>query len=529
MLFKEEKLLPPSWAKPKLADLFLDPKSEIVDGPFGSNLKASEYENAGVPIIRIQNVERFRFINKNIKYVTQDKADFLKRHTYKPGDLAITKLGDPLGKVCLMPESFPGGVIVADIVRARLSHQHVSKEFLVYLLNSDAVIRQFKEKTKGTTRARVNLSHIRNLEISLPPYSEQLKLVNKIEEIFSELDSGVESLNKAIKQLKTYRQAVLKAAFEGKLTEKWRKENIGKLTSPEKLIHQIEENRKLINPDKFKVTGRKEATSSSNKLTSTELYSLSKIPSLWQWTTVSQLADVSGGLTKNSKRNSLEMKIPYLRVANVYANQLKLSEIKVIGIEEKEIERVLLNKGDLLIVEGNGSVDQIGRVAIWDGSISPCAHQNHLIKARPDIAALGSYILNWLLSPMGRQEIKNVASSTSGLHTLSLSKISKLPIPLCSIEESIEIISEIESRLSIANQLEKDLEKNLRLSETTRQSILKRAFEGKLVPQDPKDEPAKELLKRIKAERDKAEAEQKSAKKSTRKPPKKDNGLKRTK
>lgn len=98
--------LPKGWQNASFSDLFLDPISDIVDGPFGSNLRASEYQDQGVPLIRLQNIDRNRFIEKSIQFITPDKAEKLKRHSYEVGDIVITKLGDPLGKACIIPDSF---------------------------------------------------------------------------------------------------------------------------------------------------------------------------------------------------------------------------------------------------------------------------------------------------------------------------------------------------------------------------------------------------------------------------------------
>jgi type I restriction enzyme, S subunit len=196
-----------------------------------------------------------------------------------------------------------------------------------------------------------------------------------------------------------------------------------------------------------------------------------------------------------------------LRVANVYANRFDLSEVFEIGLEKEEVKRVLLRRNDLLIVEGNGSIDQLGRVAIWDEKISPCVHQNHLIKARPSESINVKCTLYFLLSHQGREFIKREAGSTSGLHTLSLSKVENLKIPLSSKEEQEQIVEEIESRLSICDRLEDTIIENLQKAEALRQSILKQAFEGKLVPQDPNDEPAEKLLERIKQEKTKSKPE----------------------
>lgn len=190
--------------------------------------------------------------------------------------------------------------------------------------------------------------------------------------------------------------------------------------------------------------------------------------------------DISGGLTKNSKRHEFPIKMPYLRVANVYYNELDLSEIKFIGVKEDEIERTLLQKDDLLFVEGNGSKEQIGRVAIWNGNIEDCLHQNHLIKGRPIGGMLPQYALYYLISKYGRKQILEVASSTSGLYTLSTNKVRNLKIPYVDIRSQEKVIETIESRLSVCDSIEKAVDTALAQAEAMRQSILKEAFEGRL-------------------------------------------------
>lgn len=146
---------------------------------------------------------------------------------------------------------------------------------------------------------------------------------------------------------------------------------------------------------------------------------------------LSELATITGGLTKSSKRDTFKLKMPYLRVANVFFNRLDLNEILEIGVREEEVEKTLLQTGDLLFVEGNGSIEQIGRVAIWDGSISPILHQNHLIKARfDDRTIIPEFALFYFMSEEGRQQIISKSVSTSGLNTLSVNKIGSLILPV---------------------------------------------------------------------------------------------------
>ena len=145
---------------------------------------------------------------------------------------------------------------------------------------------------------------------------------------------------------------------------------------------------------------------------------------------LSDVASITGGLTKNSNRNIMKLKLPYLRVANVSYAKIDVSEMLEIGLTEDERAKTLLSYDDLLFVEGNGSPDQIGRVALWKNEITPCVHQNHLIKARFNSHLIVPYFaLHYFMSREGREQIQGKAVSTSGLYTLSVSKISNLLIP----------------------------------------------------------------------------------------------------
>jgi hypothetical protein len=190
-----------------------------------------------------------------------------------------------------------------------------------------------------------------------------------------------------------------------------------------------------------------------------------------------------------------------LRVANVYQNRLDLSDIHETGLTESELERALLKPLDLLVVEGNGSKDQIGRMALWRGEIPGAVHQNHLIKVRLIEKGMVEFLLWWFQSPDGRQMIEMVASSSSGLHTLSISKIESFAVPLPSLDEAQEITSQVREALLRIEQLNIYTEAELRRSAALRRSILKDAFVGRLVPQDPTEEPATELIARIRAQR----------------------------
>ena len=172
------------------------------------------------------------------------------------------------------------------------------------------------------------------------------------------------------------------------------------------------------------------------------------------------LASVTGGLTKNSKRKDLELKLPYLRVANVYFNKIDTKEILEIGLTEEEYKKTVLEYGDLLFVEGNGSPEQIGRVAVWRDEVVNCVHQNHIIKARFDKCVMHPmFVMHYFMSVQGREQIKSKAVSTSGLHTLSVSKISDLDVPIVEIALQNKFVYFVEqinkSKLSVQKSLDK--------------------------------------------------------------------------
>ena len=147
-------------------------------------------------------------------------------------------------------------------------------------------------------------------------------------------------------------------------------------------------------------------------------------PMGWEKASLGDLSEIQGGLQITKNRNACPIARPYLRVANVHRDRLDLSEIKWMHITEQEFERVRLTRGDLLVVEGHGNASEIGRVAMWDGSIPDCVHQNHLIRARLDHSAiLPEFACAYLNSPSGRQQLLRSGKTTSGLSTISTSNV----------------------------------------------------------------------------------------------------------
>lgn len=374
--------------------------------------KKDQDPQGSVRLIQLADIGVCQFKNKSSRYVTKETCLSLHCTTLQQGDILIARLPDPLGRACLFP--LDGSYITAvDVAILRIKRPDIDSKYIMYLINSPQFRNAIKQYESGTTRKRISRKNLERIEFNVPPLDEQQRIVARIEELFSQLDSAVVTLNTIKQQLEVYRQAVYSSVFSTELP-----------------MHLI-----------------------------TEFF------------------DISGGLTKNSKRDELPIKMPYLRVANVYFNYLDLSEIKHIGVTETEIERCLLAKDDLMFVEGNGSKSQIGRVAMWDGSIVDCLHQNHLIKGRPNGKMLSKYALYYLISSGGRKQIIEVARSTSGLYTLSTNKVRDLRIPYCDLSYQQDMVDRIELRLDKCTRIEQTVQMALQQAEALRQSILKQAFE----------------------------------------------------
>jgi type I restriction enzyme S subunit len=396
------------------------------------------------------------------------------------------------------------------VVGFRVDGDQITVRFVELFFRSAR--RQIERFASATAQKNINLETLGKLAIPLAPLAEQRRIVATIEQQFTRLDAAVSALEQAQTRLKRYRAAVLKAACKGRLvpTEAELARADGReYEAGKRLLSRILQERrarweadqlakmqaqgKSPPDDRWKAKYQEPAGPAETDLPD--------LPEGWAWASASQVSEIQGGIQKQPKRAPKANAYPFLRVANVYRNRLDLEEVHQIELFGDELGKLRLEKGDLLIVEGNGSPSEIGRMAIWNGAITDCVHQNHIIRARLIGDIPPSFVGDYWNSPDGSARVMSVASSTSGLHTLSVTKVSVLPIPLPPSAEQHRIVAEVERRLSLIDDLEAAVSANLKRAERLRQAILKRAFEGKLVPQDSADEPASALLERIKRER----------------------------
>ncbi len=371
---------------------------------------------------------------------------------------------DPLGRACKFLGDPRPCVTAVDIAIVRPGRSSVDHAWLMWGINAPPTRAAISAFQSGTTRKRISRSNLAKVKLPIPPLSEQRRIVAEIEKHFTRLDAAVASLQRARANLKRYRASVLKAACEGRLvpTEAELARREGRSYEPAWVLLE-----RILKEGRTHWEAQDGRRGKYQEPQLPDASGLPPVPEGWVWTSLGQVSEIQGGIQKHPKRAPRENTYPFLRVANVLRGQLDLNEVHRIELFPGELEKLCLQTGDLLIVEGNGSPREIGRMAIWKGEI--------------------------------------VASSTSGLYTLSVSKVARLPIPLPPSAEQQRIVAEVERHMSLIQAAENVVEANLKRAEPLRQAILRRAFEGKLVPQDPTDEPASVLLDRIRKERQQRE------------------------
>ncbi len=346
--------------------------------------------------------------------------------------------------------------------------------------------------------------HLVKSTIPLPPINEQQRIVAKIEALFSELDNGIASLKTARDQLKIYRQALLKHAFSGKLTEQWRAENQDKLESAEVLLQRIQTEREQRYQQQLKDWEAKGKQGNKPKapkiltpLTVEELAELPELPKKWDWFLMGDICLESIlGKMLDKEKNKGELK-PYLRNINVRWGKFTLDNLLEMRFEKSEHIRYGLKDGDLVICEGG----EPGRCAVWRKEFGQNMQiQKALHRIRFTRSINSTFVQMYFELCASNSRLEKMFTGTTIKH-LTGEKLARMMIPICSVDEQKQILLELESKFSEIDQLDQTLATALQQAEALRQSILKKAFSGQLVPQDPSDEPASVLLERIQAEK----------------------------
>ena len=375
----------------------------------------------------------------------------------------------------------------------------MNKKYVGLFFKSQEYRKYVSRISKGTNINNLKRDHILEINFPLAPLNEQNRIVEKVEELFSDLDKATEDLKKSQEQRKIYRQAVLKAAFEGKLTEKWRKNNPYEKNYLEK-IH------KSIKNFNFMKTGQ----DVPRRLPPLDFLYLPSLPDNWLWMEAHKICTSVRDGTHDTPKY-IENGIPLITSKNLINGKIDFNNIQFISKRDHKeiIKRSFVENDDILF----GMIGTIGNPVIVTCKKEFSIKNVGLFKKSYDYI-IPKYLRYWLDSSKLFKILKEkdfIKGTTQKF--ISLGNLRILPIPLSSLEEQCEIVNEIESRLSVCDKLAETVQQSLKKIEYLRQSILKKAFEGNLVPQNPEDEPVEKLLERIKQEKEKYESNNKKRKK----------------
>ena len=432
------------------------------------------------------------------------------------GDVLMTCAGprNRCGVACLVTKTRPRLMMSGKMYRFRPHPEVLDANYLsLFIRLHDTQLKIDAMKT-GINDSGLNLTHSRfsGLDVVVAPLNEQRRIVERIEAMFDEIDHGVANLKKARTSLALYRQSLLKTAFEGRLTVDWRARNADKLESPETLLARIRSERdaryqaalddwqKALadwrdNGQKGKKPSkpRRQAEAFMDK---EWLEKLPELPGSTSWIACNQVSgQISDGTHKTPTYT--DTGIHFISAKDIRDFKVDFSSTRFVD-ETQHIEmskRCNVETGNVLLTKSGA----IGRVAAVDTATPFSLFES--VANIPVLPPMQSRFVAYAVYHIANSYFISHAEKGVAVRHLHLEDIRKMPLPLYGVEEQAEITRILDERLSAADALEAEIDAGLTSAGALRQSILKQAFSGKLVPQDPNDEPAADLLARIKAEK----------------------------
>lgn len=453
--------LPKGWDR-CLLDEINDPERPICYGILmpGPDLPT------GVPYVKVRNIRDERVLLDQVHRTSVAIDEKYARSRLRTGDLLVSIRGT-YGRTAAVPPELDGGNITQDT--ARVAPVGMYPPYVLRFLQGPQAQGYFKTVARGVAVKGVNIGDLRKLPVTVPPLAEQERVVAAIDEAFSKVDAGEAGLRTVRQLLKRMREAVLAAAVTGRLVPQDRAD-----TPATQLLADL-----AIDPH--------------------EGHELSALPDGWCWSTLGEVS-FSAGYGTSVKCDYSAAGAGVLRIPNIQRGRIDLSDLKR-APEGATPDELLLAPGDLLIVRTNGSRELVGRSAPVTRDTS-CSFASYLIRFRLNSAVVDAeYVSLMLSSPAWRQMLEDSAASSAGQYNLSLRTLQPMLVAVPPLEEQRRIVAAVERQLSSVEACERAVDTGLARAAALRRSVLKAAFEGRLVPHDPSEEPASGLLERIRVER----------------------------
>jgi type I restriction enzyme S subunit len=478
--------LPRGWEWVRASDLC----SMVTDGEHLTPQRCDDV--TAVPLVTAKNVRHEVMDYRVTDFVPREVAEKCWLRC-KPltGDILMVSVGATLGRLCVLRDAVDM-VLVRSVTVLRPVQAGVMPDFLARHLMSPGTQREIWGEVKQSAQPCLYLAKSAALKIALPPLAEQSRIVTRVEELMRLCDAleakGQLEATQHAQLVSTLLATLSESETPAQLTENWQRiathfdlllDRPQAVDALEQTILQLAVRGLLVPQDPQdepasvllkKVRVEKDKLIAAGKIKRDKpLPPIAEdeqpfaLPQGWEWVRIEEIAEVQGGIQKTQLRRPVREHYPYLRVANVQRDALRLGEIERFELTQEELTKWRLAAGDLLIVEGNGSADEIGRCAVWDGSIDPCVYQNHLIRVRclqQDSMAFMKLFLN---APSGMEEMKRLAITTSGLYNLSVGKIRNYVVPVPPFAEQSRIVT----RVAQLRRLCSDLRQRLSASQST--------------------------------------------------------------
>jgi type I restriction enzyme S subunit len=459
------------------------------------------------PYLRVANVFEDRIDLSDVlemNFTPQEYETYRLQH----GDILLNE-GQSLelvGRPAMYRGELPGSCFQNTLVRFRPG-QCVLPSFALLIFRYYLHSQRFQKIAKWTVNiAHLGASRFAELDFPLPPIKEQMRIVEKFDEISSDLDAGVATLERLVAKLKLYRASVLKAASEGHLTAEWRAKNPAAEPASELVGRILDERRRKWEEKKTSTAaraGRELVRGWEKNYVGPEVCDRETHPTLpegWCLASVGQISLLDVGFAFKSAEFSSNG-IRLLRGENIEPGALRWIDVKHWPESKaKEFENLLIEEGDIILAMDRPLISTGLKIARARAADLPCLLVQRMARFKPLELRTTPYLFLCLQT---RKFINHLVGGQTGtqLPHISGSSILSFKLPLPPLSEQLQIVAESERRLSIVDEIEAQVRIALKRSSHLRQIILKQAVEGRLVPQDPNEEPSDRLLESIRGER----------------------------
>ncbi len=443
------------------------------------------------------------------KTVTGRSAPSRARQAVATGDILFSTVRTYLRKIARIERDYPRPVGSTGFTVIRPA-PGVSGDFVFQQVLSEPFLQPLHALQTGSSYPAVRDRDVFAQPVVLPPTAEQERIVTKMDAILSRVGAGEAAAQRALARLKRYRAAVLHAAVTGELTRDWRKAHPKPEETGQALLHRLLATRRT----RWEETELARLTKAGKKPkdskwkarypepTEPETAELPSLPRGWTWASVDQLIvePVKNGLS--IKGSDEPPGIPALRLDAMSESGFDFSKIRYLPRKEAQVADLWILPRDFFVSRGNGSLRLVGRGTLAATSSARAIFPDTMIRLRfANDGALTEFISRIWASRFLRKQIEGAAKTTAGIYKISQANLVQFALPLPPLAEQEEIVRQVEHRLALADRLTHSLETALARVRLWRQSVLQAAFAGRLAPQSPDDEPASELLKRIRTAR----------------------------